>query len=137
MMLCIAAAGVVTALATTSFTLGWTHSVEHTHWEEHWRIENQRLTIVSASVAGSGAGIGIPDDAIWADGVWTYVPALPPLVDLNPAASGATASGWLLCGDDGQCQEIGREPGVPLRLWPAPTCPGAGPPHPEVAVSVE
>lgn len=122
MMLCIAAAGVVTALATTSFTLGWTHSVEQTRWEEHWRIENGQLAIVSASVEGSGAGIAIPDDAVWAEGVWTYAPALPPMDDLSLAASGATGSGWLLCGEDGQCHEIGHEPGVPVRLWAAPAC---------------
>ena len=32
MMLCIAAAGIITALATPSFTLSWTHSVERTQW---------------------------------------------------------------------------------------------------------
>jgi len=122
MMLCIAAAGVVTALATTSFTLGWTHSVERTQWEERWRIGNGQLSIVSASVEGSGAGIGIPEDAVWADGVWTYVPALPPLASLNLAASGATGSGWSLCGGEGQCLELGKEPGMPVRLWAAPAC---------------
>ena len=121
-MLCIAAAGVVTALATTSFTLGWTHSVERTHWEERWRIENGRLALVSASVEGSGAGIGIPDDAVWADGVCTYAPTLAPIASLNLAASGATGSGWLLCGEGGHCLELGEEPGTPARLWAAPTC---------------
>lgn len=121
-MLCIAAAGVVTALATTSFTLGWTHSVEKTQWEERWRIENGRLSIVSASVEGSGAGIGIPEDAVWADGVWTYAPTLPPLASLNLAASGATGSGWLLCSEDGQCLELGEKPDMPMRLWAAPVC---------------
>ena len=121
-MLCIATAGVVTALATSSFTLGWTHSVERTQWEERWRIENGQLSIVSASVEGSGAGIAIPEDAIWADGVWTYTPALAPLPNLNLAASGATGSGWLLCSEDGQCLELGEEPHMPVRLWAAPAC---------------
>jgi hypothetical protein len=121
-MLCIAAAGLVTAMATTSFTLGWTHSVEQTQWEERWRIENGRLTIVSASVEGSGAGIAIPEDAVWADGVWTYRPALPPLRNLNLAASGATGAGWRLCGEDGTCRELGGEAGMPVRLWVAPVC---------------
>lgn len=121
-MLCIAAAGIVTALATTSFTLGWTHSVEQTQWEERWRIENGQLGIVSASVEGSGAGIGIPEDAVWADGVWTYAPALPPMASLNLAASGVTGSGWRLCGEDGQCLELGEEPDVPVCLWAAAAC---------------
>ncbi|SHF63073.1 DUF1850 domain-containing protein [Devosia limi] len=125
-MLCIAAAGVVTALATTSFTLGWTHSVEQTWWQERWRIEDGHLTIVSASVKGSGAGIAIPEHAVWADGVWTYAPALPPLDSLNLAASGTTGAGWLLCGQDGQCLELGEEPDAPIKVWPARVC--AGPP---------
>lgn len=120
-MLCIAAAGVVTALATASFTLGWTHSVERTQWEERWRIENDRLNLVSASVEGPGAGIAVPEDAVWAEGVWTYAPALPPLASLDLAASGATGAGWLLCGE-GQCLELGDEPDVPVRLWAAPAC---------------
>jgi hypothetical protein len=127
-MLCIAAAGVVTALATTSFTLGWTHSVEHTHWEERWRIEQGQLSLVSASVQGSGAGIAIPDDAMWAGGVWTYVPSLPPMNSLNLAASGATGSGWRLCGEDGQCLELGEDPDLPVRLWTAPACLAENPP---------
>jgi hypothetical protein len=125
-MLCVAAAGMVTALATTSFTLGWTHSVEQTQWEERWRIDNGRLRIVSASVEGAGAGIDVPDDAVWANGVWTYAPTLPSLVDLRLAASGATGSGWLLCGEDGQCLEIGHEPDVPIHVWAAPSCPIQG-----------
>ena len=121
-MLCVAAGGLVAALATTSFTLGWTHSIEHTQWEERWRIEKERLVIVSASVEGSGAGIAVPEDAVWANGAWTYAPGLPPLRSLNLAASGATGSGWLLCSQDGQCLELGEEPDVPVRLWAAPSC---------------
>jgi hypothetical protein len=121
-MLCIAAAGIVTALATTSFTLGWTHSVEQTQWEERWRIEGGQLRLVSASVEGSGAGIALPEDAVWADGVWTYAPTLPPMASLSLAASGATGSGWLLCSGDRQCLELGEEPDVPVRLWTAPAC---------------
>ena len=121
-MLCIAAAGVITALATTSFTLGWTHSVEQTHWEERWRIEKGQLAIVLASVEGSGAGIGIPEDAVWGDGVWTFAPTLRPIASLHLAASGATGSGWLLCSEDGQCLTLGEEPNMPVRLWAAPAC---------------
>ena len=121
-MLCIAAAGVVTALATTSFTLGWTHSVERTQWEERWRIENGQLAIVSASVEGSGAGVGLPEDAMWIGGVWAYEPRLPPMHELNLAASGATGSGWRLCSAEGRCLALGEEPGQPIRLWAAPAC---------------
>lgn len=122
MMLCIAAAGIVTALATSSFTLSWTHSVEHTQWRETWAVENGGLHLVAASVEGSGAGIAVPEDAVWADGRWTYAPALPPLRSLDLAASGMTPSPWTLCPADGPCLTLGDKPGQNIHLWPAPLC---------------
>ena len=111
-MLCIAAAGVVTALATTSFTLGWTHSVERTHWEERWRIESGQLAIVSASVEGSGAGIAVPEDAVWADGVWTYAPTLPPMA----------SSTWRPRGRPAQAGFCAARTGNALSLEKVQTC---------------
>lgn len=127
-MLCIATAGAIMALATTTFTLDWTHSVEHTQWRESWRIENARLHLVSASVQGSGAGIAVPDDAVWANGVWTYQPELAPVASLNLAASGATVSPWTLCSQQGECLDLGEKAGDPVRLWAtaAHSCEAAG-----------
>lgn len=121
-MLCIAAAGVVTALAASSFTLSWTHSVEHTEWRESWLVQDNRLHLVEASVEGAGAGIAVPPDAIWADGRWTYTPDLPPLPSLNLAASGMTPSPWTLCTSDSPCLTLGAEPDATIRLWTAETC---------------
>ncbi len=121
-MLCIAAAGVVTALAATSFTLSWTHSVEHTEWRESWVVEENRLQLVEASVEGAGAGIAVPPDAIWADGRWTYTPDIPPLPNLNLAASGMTPSPWTLCTPGNECLTLGAEPATTIRLWAAETC---------------
>lgn len=118
-MLCFATAGTITALATTSFTLGWTHSVEHTHWEESWRLSNGRLELVSASVEGSGAGIALPDDAVRVGDKWVFKPTLPPLTELRLAASGATQGGWTLCTPD-ECFIIGETPEREIRLWADP-----------------
>ena len=115
-MLCLAMAGAVTTLAATSFTLGWTHSVEHTQWQESWRVAGDRLVLVSASVEGSGAGIDLPDNAIWTDGKWRFEPAIEPLKELNLAASGATGGGWSLCTPE-QCMIVGEEPQQQIRLW--------------------
>ena len=125
MMLCIAAAGIITALATPSFTLSWTHSVERTQWQESWSVEEGGLRLVAASVEGSGAGIAVPDDAVWADGRWTYAPRLPLLESLDLAASGMTPSPWTLCPADDECLTLGSEPGQGARLWAGADCQGS------------
>ncbi|HZY67423.1 MAG TPA: DUF1850 domain-containing protein, partial [Devosia sp.] len=112
------------ALAATSFTLSWTHSVEKTTWRESWTVAGDRLQLIEASVEGSGAGIAVPDDAVWADGRWTWRPDLAPLPHLTLAASGATASPWTLCPAGGECVELGGEPDEPVRLWAGEECGG-------------
>lgn len=121
-MLCVASAGAIAALAVSSFSLGWTHSVEKTQWQEHWVVQAEALQLVQASVEGPGAGIAVPPDAVWDEGRWTYVPSLPPLPELVLAASGMTPSPWTLCLPDGNCRSLGGEAGEPVRIWVAPLC---------------
>jgi hypothetical protein len=122
LMLCVAAAGTVVALAASSFSLSWTHSVEKTQWREAWLVLESRLQLVSARVEGPGAGIALPSDAVWADGAWTYQPTLAPVPELVLAASGATVSPWTLCQEGGACMLLGAEAGDPVRLWAADDC---------------
>lgn len=120
-MLCVAAAGQVLSLAVTAFTLGWTHSVEHTEWLEQWRVQDGALRLEEARVQGPGAGIHLPEGAqMTADG-WVYRPELPPQRRLVLAASGATGAGWSLCTELG-CEELGRAAGEPIEIWPAADC---------------
>lgn len=120
-MLCIAAAGQILSLAVTAFTLGWTHSVEHTEWLERWRVQDGTLRLVEARVQGPGAGIHLPDGAqLTADG-WVYSSPLPPQRRLTLAASGATGAGWSLCTELG-CQELGRVAAAPIDIWAAAEC---------------
>jgi hypothetical protein len=121
MTICIASAGSLLTILASSFSLSWIHSVEKTEWIEHWQVEADTLSIVSARVVGSGAGIDLPPDAVWKDGGWTYRPALPPLSRLNLAASGATGGGWQLCAAD-QCLELGAEAGATISIWSADIC---------------
>ena len=121
-MLCIAAAGAITALAASSFSLSWTHSVERTVWQEHWTVAGDRLVIVEASVEGSGAGIAPPPDAVLREGRWHYRPSLAPLRVLRLAASGATPSPWTLCLEGGPCLQLGRIPDDTIAIWPASRC---------------
>ena len=112
-MLCILAAGKLTALAVTAFTLSWTHSVERVRWEEDWRLTPAGLEIVQSRVRGSGAGMEPPEHAHLEDGWWVYRPALPPREAVVLAASGATSGGWQLCAG-GRCVELGATAGDPV-----------------------
>ena len=115
MSLCILAAGKVTVLAISAFTLSWSHSVEKTRWEEDWRITPAGLQIVEARVKGSGAGMEPPEGAVLRDGWWAYVPKVLPRPSLTLAASGATGAGWSVCGG-GSCVTVGEESGDPVVL---------------------
>lgn len=121
-MLCVATAGTIAALTVSGFTLGWTHSVERTRWLETWVIEGDAMRLASASVEGSGAGIALPDDAIWTDGRWTYEPDLPALRSLDLASSGLTPSPWTFCPMDEPCVSLGGKAGDEVRIWVDTIC---------------
>jgi hypothetical protein len=113
--LCILAAGKVTTLAVAAFTLSWTHSIEKTRWEEHWRVTPAGLEIVEARVKGSGAGMEPPESAVLENGWWVYQPQISPQPKVMLAASGATEGGWSLCAE-GSCLELGTVPGAAIEL---------------------
>lgn len=119
MSLCVLAAGSVTTLAISAFTLGWQHSVEHTGWQESWQVRGGALTLVEARVKGSGAGMDPGPGARLANGWWVWSPEAPPLPEIVLAASGATGSGWSLC-HAGGCLDLGEVAGAPIRLRPCP-----------------
>lgn len=121
MSLCIASAGSVLTLLAGSFSISWVHSVEKTEWVEHWQVDGDKLALVLARVKGSGAGIDLPPDAVWGEGGWTYRPTLPPLSQINLAASGATSGGWQVCTVE-SCVDFGAEAGADATLWAAETC---------------
>lgn len=72
---------------TTDFTLAWTHSVEKVRWEEDYVLQQRTLILKTARIAGSGAGMDPPADAVWRSGVWHYTPASAPLARLVLANS--------------------------------------------------
>ena len=103
--ICLIVAGVIRAtVPSPEFTLAWEHSVEKTRWEERYRIEGDRLALVEASVAGSGAGMEPAPGARFADGRWSWRPALSPLPVLRLAAS-HYARDYELCWD-GRCSRL-------------------------------
>jgi hypothetical protein len=109
---CLLAAGKTTVYAASAFTLAWTHSVEKTRWEEHWRVTPAGLQVVEARIQGSGAGMDPPDGSVFKAGWWVYRPTVGPQQRLVLAASGATGEGWTLCAED-RCTVIGRRAADP------------------------
>lgn len=105
MPVCLLLAGAVVAtLPTDVFALTWTHSVEKTEWTEEWRVETDRLVLIEASVAGSGAGMEPADDARLEGGMWRWrfsVPSQPPLLLANSPHGGDYQLCW-----DGSCQPL-------------------------------
>jgi len=125
MGLCILAGAKAAMLTASAFTLAWTHSVEKTEWREEWRIAPAGLELTEARVKGSGAGIDPPEGAVLEDGWWIYAPKVAPVPRLVLAASGATVSGWTLCGE-GKCLTLGAEAGETVTLEPCGKAPLSG-----------
>lgn len=117
MSLCVLAAGKVTVMAVSAFTLAWTHSVEKTGWEEDWRVTPAGLQLVEGRVKGSGAGMEPPPDARLERGWYVWNPTLPPRDRLMLAASGATGLGWTLCSGQ-MCLTLGERAGEPVVVEP-------------------
>ena len=113
MSLCVIAAGATLRLAVAAFTLGWTHSIERTGWEEDWRVSPQGLHIVEARVKGSGAGMEPGEGARLADGWWSWRPQIGFTTRLSLAASPAAPEGWRLCAEE-RCIPIGARDAGPF-----------------------
>lgn len=115
-MICIGEGAAAIVLATGTFALSWTHSVERTEWRERWVVEDGALRITAASVMGSGAGVDPPEGAVLRGGAYHWRPDLPPVPKLVLAASGATGDGWTLCPEGGKCRMVGGRAGRPVTV---------------------
>ncbi|KEJ95598.1 DUF1850 domain-containing protein [Pseudosulfitobacter pseudonitzschiae] len=116
---CLTVGTAVLHLALGSFTLSWTHSVEHVAWQEDWRINGHMLTLERSRLKGSGAGMEPGPDAVLKDGWWVSTGHLE-VPALMLAASGATGAGWTFCAD-GQCRVIGADRAAPIKVAPCKT----------------
>ena len=101
--LCLAGGGAVVRLAVAAFTLAWSHTVEHTRWEEDWLVRPDGLRLDTARIEGSGAGMDPPPDARRVGGMWAWHPGLdvPELV-LRRAVK---LEDWRLCAE-GACRPL-------------------------------
>lgn len=119
MSLCVSVAGSSILLVTTAFNLSWTHSVEKLTWQEDWQVTDSSLSLLTARVKGSGAGMEPGEGAVLRHGWWEWQPKLAPQQELVLAASGATNSGWRLCIEDqsSECFELAQQATDAIRLW--------------------
>jgi hypothetical protein len=120
--LCLAGAGLTLHLAVATFTLGWTHTVEKTAWEEDWRVEPDALVLTQARIQGSGAGMDPPPEARRVDGWFVWTPDNPrrERIVLRRAAG---VGDWRLCAADRPCTPLGDLLGKdadPVTLWACP-----------------
>jgi hypothetical protein len=126
MALCLAAAGITLQLAATTFTLGWSHTVEHLPWREEWRVEGGRLVLETVRIKGSGAGMEPPAEARLVDGWYVWHPHDDTRADivLRRAADPEGAIGdWRLCAGDDPCVALGALVGAeadPVTLYACP-----------------
>lgn len=104
-----AAATAQAFIAGQHFTLTWSHSIEKIRWEEDYTVharhkDQPSLSLESARVRGSGAGMEPPEDAKLVNGWYVYTPqgTLPPALRLT--RSPYTAD-YTLCAD-GRCQPM-------------------------------
>ncbi|MCX7898401.1 MAG: DUF1850 domain-containing protein [Rhodocyclaceae bacterium] len=130
MALCLLSGAMVVALATESFTLAFTHSVEKIRWEEDWRLEKQKLILVEARIRGTGAGMEAPATASFANGVWRYSPGLAPIDHINLLQTQASEPFALCVG--AVCRPlsawVGATPDQPVRLEPCRQSSAKSPP---------
>lgn len=116
MSVCATVGGSLMLVASSAFTLSWTHSVERTGWRESWVVAGDALRLTEARVRGSGAGMDPGDGARLVDGWWVWTPTLAPVPSLVLAASGATGGGWTLCDEAWRCVELGAAAGRPVTV---------------------
>ena len=68
------------------------------------------MVLREARTAGLGAGVEVPGDARFADGLWRFTPALPPQRRVELANS-QFVRGYALCWS-GQCTALAKLVGV-------------------------
>ncbi len=122
--LCLGLAAVIQlSIPVDHCTVAWHHSIEKIRWEEDYRTDGDKLIAEAARVRGFGAGMEIPERAVWHDGYWEYRPRLSPLQSVRLTRSTFTAD-YQLCWD-GECHTLTdllgpAEEGAAVELFACP-----------------
>ncbi|HEX6004380.1 MAG TPA: DUF1850 domain-containing protein [Burkholderiales bacterium] len=91
-------------LPAPKITLGWTHTVERTRWEEDYAASAGGVKILEARIEAFGAGMEPPASAVRRGKWWHYRPALPTLREVSLANS-SFAGGYSVCWN-GACRPL-------------------------------
>src|SRR5437868_13023854 len=105
MDICLLGAGKIVQLGTLAFTLAWTHSVQHTRWEEDWQITPAGLVLQEARVESSGAGMEPGPNARFDGHWWRWQPDPSARIEIVLRRARVTDD-WALCYAGG-CRTIG------------------------------
>lgn len=111
---------IIPTLPTATFTLAWTHSIEHQRWEEDYTVTPAGLRLVRARVRGSGAGMEPAPDARREGGWYVWEPAAAPVAELRLTRSDYTAD-YALCLPGQPCAPLSHwlpSDGGVTRVWP-------------------
>ncbi|MFC0178547.1 DUF1850 domain-containing protein [Thorsellia kenyensis] len=60
--------------AYSTLKLSWTHSVEKIEWHESYILDNYQFFLDEVRLKGSGAGMEIPNEAIFKESYWIHYP---------------------------------------------------------------
>ena len=92
------------ALPSPDFTLEWSHSIEHTRWQETYTIVDGKMAVTKARIEGMGAGMDTGEGATFDGSGWTWKPTIAPLPKIALTLSPYTADYRLCAG--GQCRSL-------------------------------
>jgi hypothetical protein len=105
MVACLFVAGALRAtLPTAAFSLEWAHSIEHTRWVEHYKVEGDGIHLLDAHIESSGAGMEAGDGARFDGDGWTWNGKPAPMPSLALTLSPYT-SDYTLCAG-GRCRGL-------------------------------
>ena len=112
--LCLAAGTLVVALTTPTFLLSWEHSIEHTEWQELWRVgeiggegdDKTALIPLESRIVGHGVGMEPNGPILRYDGKFiVYRPQMPPQKHLTLPDSDFTEP-MQLCLENAACKPL-------------------------------
>ena len=98
------------ALPSSDFTLEWSHSIEHTRWQETYTIVDGNIAVTKARIEGMGAGMDTGEGATFDGSGWTWKPTIAPQPKIALTLSPYTADYQLCSGD--RCRSLYAWTGV-------------------------
>ena len=95
-------------IALSHFELFWQHSREHFFWYESYIIDQStsKLGLVKAIISTTGAGVDLPEDAVFIDDHWEYKPDQQLVLPEILLANWYQVLDYNLCSDSISCRSL-------------------------------